>query len=404
MTPPAKSLDAKLKRILADPSCGDFILADAKDADMAGGMAAPGKSPEQHADEGRFRSLEQYRQLIRENVREGLVDIMLMSASTSEVLTIKERVFDDSHVTPAIRANDTTDIWLAQGGQYTRLPAQTFRSATIDHGMCGKLDCPPGERGVGADLGLFSVTFNNDPTLDRAMLAAYREFRLEAEAKGFRHFLEVFEPNAPQAPISDLPRFINDNIARTLAGVTQRGRPLFLKVPYFGPAAMEQLVQYDRSVVVGILGGSSGTTFDAFHQLWEARKYGARVALYGRMINNSEHQATFIQHLRWLADGEINDPAEAVRSYHGGLSTLGISPYRELADDLQATRRGSAYSGSGLGTQGPARPVDGERPPQEPAPGAHESPDFANMTPAEKIAWNQQRWTRILGDYGTGNS
>jgi hypothetical protein len=32
-----KTLDQKLTRILADPSCGDFILADAKDADMAFG-------------------------------------------------------------------------------------------------------------------------------------------------------------------------------------------------------------------------------------------------------------------------------------------------------------------------------------------------------------------------------
>ncbi|MFO1093557.1 MAG: hypothetical protein U0992_09630 [Planctomycetaceae bacterium] len=37
-----------------------------------------------------------------------------MSASTNEVLTLDERIFDDSHVTPAIRANDTTDIHVFQ--------------------------------------------------------------------------------------------------------------------------------------------------------------------------------------------------------------------------------------------------------------------------------------------------
>ena len=72
-----KSLDRKLARILADRSCADFILADAKDADMAYGLASPGRSPEHHAQEGRFRSLDEYRQLIRDNVRQGLVDIML---------------------------------------------------------------------------------------------------------------------------------------------------------------------------------------------------------------------------------------------------------------------------------------------------------------------------------------
>lgn len=106
---------------------------------------------------------------------------------------------------------------------------------------------------------------------------------------------------------------------------------------------MEQLASYDPSLIIGILGGSSGTTFDAFHQLWESKKYGARVALYGRMINHSEHQLTFIQHLRWLADGEIEDPAEAVRSYHAAIAKLAIAPNRLLADDLQPTDRVLAY-------------------------------------------------------------
>jgi len=289
-----KSLDTKLARILADPSCDDFILADAKDADMAAGMAAPGKSPEHHAGEGRFRSLQEYRELIRQNVAQGLIDIMLMSASTSEVLTLGERLFDESPITPAIRANDTTDIWLAAGGSYPAAAARPFRTATLDHAMCGKADCTLEERTRGVDLGLYSVTFNNCVTRDAQTLEAYNQFRLEAERKGFRHFLEVFDPNQAAQPIAELSRFINDSIARTLAGVAGRGRPIFLKVAYHGPAAMEQLVGYDRSLVVGILGGSSGTTLDAFHQLWEAKKYGARVALYGRMINNSEHQGAFI--------------------------------------------------------------------------------------------------------------
>ena len=394
----AKSLDTKLAKILSDPSCGEFLLADAKDADMAGGMAAPGKSPEHHAQEGHFRSLQQYRELIRQNVHQGLVDIMLMSTSSNEVLTIGERLFDESHVTPAIRANDTTDIWLARGGQYTTQPARPFRSTTIDHGMCGKADCDPAERALGADLGLFSVTYNNDTQLDAGMLRSYKEFRLEAEQKSFRHFLEVFPPNAPQAAIADLGQFINDNIARTLAGVASSGRPLFLKVPYNGPAAMEQLVSYDRNLVVGILGGSSGTTFDAFHQLYEAKKYGARVALYGRMINNSEHQASFIEHLRFLADGEITDPAEAVRSYHAVLQKLNIAPYRAIDEDLVQSLRQSAYSGSSKTAAVPGRAGNsGTSSPATESPDT-ESPDFANMTTQEKLAWNRRRLDRMLGD------
>ncbi len=37
-----KSLDAKIARIRANPSAKDFILADAKDADMAFGITATG--------------------------------------------------------------------------------------------------------------------------------------------------------------------------------------------------------------------------------------------------------------------------------------------------------------------------------------------------------------------------
>jgi len=391
-----KSLDRKIARILADRSCRDFILADAKDADMAFGLSAPGKSPEHHAHEGRFRTLQEYRQLMREIVAQGMVDIMLMSASSNEVLAIEERIFDSSHVTPAVRANDTTDIWLAAGsGRYAQQPARPFRTATIDHIMCGKETCPEGERHLGADLGLYSVTFNNDVALDHCTLEAYKAFRLEAEQKGFRHFLEVFDPNAPgEHPPQDLARFINDHIARTLAGVTSRGRPLFLKIPYHGPAAIESLARYDSSLVVGILGGSAGTTFDAYHMLWEAKKYGARVALYGRKINNAEDQLTFIKYLRLVADDEIA-PEEAVRAYHADLGKLGLHPYRALADDLQRTYGATSYSGgnSSSAARAAARPDRNGAAPRREA----DEPDFSKMTPAEKARWNLDRWKRIIG-------
>lgn len=391
-----KTLDRKLARIRGDTSSKDFILADAKDADMAFGLAAPGRSPEYHGHEARFRSLAEYRQLMREIVLAGDVDIMLMSASSNEILTIQERLFDHSPVTPAVRANDTTDIWLAAGsGRYPAQPSRPFRTATIDHIMCGKLECEPQERRLGADLGLYSVTFNNDVELDRATLEAYKAFRLEAEAKGFRHFLEVFDPNAPgEHPPADVARFINDHIARSLAGVTSRGRPLFLKIPYHGPAAIEALVHYDPTLVVGILGGSAGTTFDAFHMLWEAKKAGARVALYGRKINNAEHQLTFVRYLRLVADDQIG-PAEAVRAYHADLARLRIAPHRSLDEDLQRTATATAYGGAPR----PA-PRTGVLPrpavlPGTPPPGA--DPDFERMTPAEKARWNLERWKRVLG-------
>ena len=239
-----KSLDRKLARIHADPSCREFILADAKDGDMALGIGSPGRSPEAHPGELKFRTLEEYRDQMRLITRQGLVDIMLMSASSSHALTIRERLFDGSAVTPAVRANDTTDIHLARGSTYAAQPSRPFRTLSIDHAQCGHLDCAPDERAIGADLGLYSVTFNNDLAHDYATLQQFHEFREEAERKRFRYFLEVFDPNVKGVIEPELlPRYLNDMIARLLAGVAPAGRPLFLKIVYHGPAALEELVR-----------------------------------------------------------------------------------------------------------------------------------------------------------------
>lgn len=73
-----KSLDEKLTRILANPSCNDFILADAKDADMAFGISATGIKDKNAPEHKRYRTIEEFRAQIREIVEHRLVDIMLM--------------------------------------------------------------------------------------------------------------------------------------------------------------------------------------------------------------------------------------------------------------------------------------------------------------------------------------
>jgi DhnA family fructose-bisphosphate aldolase class Ia len=390
-----KSLDVKLARIHADPhGRKDFILADAKDADMALAIGAPGRSPEAHSGELRYRSLAEFRDVIVQIVEQGLVDVMLMSASTSEVLTIHRRLFDSSHVTPAARANDTTDIHIVRGSKYPQQPSLPFRTATLDHIQCGHVDCKPEERHLGANLGLYSITFNNDAVLDRQALEEYKQFRLEAERKGFRHFLEVFDPNRPEAvEASQVPGFINDVIVRTLGGVTAKGRPLFLKMVYHGPKAMEELVRYDPHLVVGILGGSAGTTYDAFKLLSEAKKYGARVALFGRKINNAENQLAFIRFLRLIADGEIS-AEEAVRAYHGVLQQLGIRPHRSLEDDMKLQTAVMSYGGNGVAVSLPPSADASARPQAEAGNG---KVDFSKMTSAQKVAYHKARWDRILG-------
>src|SRR6058998_2020096 len=111
-----KSLDAKLAGVKANPSSRAFILADAKDADMALGVRAPGPrsylslrgerparfSPELWTrDEFGYRNLPEFLDIIREVVHQGVIDIMLMSAYVNDQLTIKDGLFSHSHVTPA---------------------------------------------------------------------------------------------------------------------------------------------------------------------------------------------------------------------------------------------------------------------------------------------------------------
>ncbi len=355
-----KSLDTKIADIRANPSTSKaFIIADAKDADMALGITAPGHRRPQNPErvmksEIHWKTLEEYRQQIRDVVQQGLIDIMLCSASNIEQLAIREKLFANNHITPAARANDTTDIWVVRGGQYVSVPSRPFRSATLDHIRCGEIDCDPSAPVLGADLGLYSVTFTNDLHRDYETLTEFKEFREEAERKNFRYFLEVFDPNVDAGiPPEKLPSFINDHIIRSLAGVTQKGRPLFLKIVYHGPQAMEELAAYDPQMVVGILGGSAGTTYDAFKLIAEAQKYGARVALFGRKINYSEHPLSFIEMLRRIVEHQIT-PEEAVKAYHDLLQKFSLTPHRPLAEDMQLTTGIMSYGGSGTTVSIPA--------------------------------------------------
>ncbi len=323
-----KTLDIKLRN-MADGSFAakDFVIADAKDADMAFGINSFGA----RAD-GRPLSVQEYRERIRAVVEQGIVDIMLMSASTLEVVSKDMRAFERSAITPAARGNDASDVWVCRNSSYVNEPSRPWATASID-----------AVKKCGADLGLYSTTFNNNLENDMRSLEAFARFRGECETKGFRYFWEVFNPNAARFENAQKrAQYVNDCIARTLAGVCRAQRPQFLKIAYNGPRAMEELAAYDTSMPVGILGGGAGTTHDAFRLLEDARKYGARVALFGRKINSAEDQLEFIRHLRLVADGALA-ATEAVRSYHDALKTRGIKPRRPLAADMALTETALGY-------------------------------------------------------------
>jgi hypothetical protein len=176
-----------------------------------------------------------------------------------------------------------------------------------------------------------------------------------------------------------------------------------LKIVYHGPKAMEELAQYDPNLVVGILGGSAGTTYDAFKLIHDAQKYGARVALFGRKINHAEHQLAFIEMLRLITDGKVS-PEEAVCAYHGVLQAKGIKPHRSREDDLKLTDQAMSYDGSAArratvemrnnplaGAQSVIRNEDGW--PKL----ADGKPDFATMSAAQRRAYDAARLKRLFG-------
>ena len=322
-----KSLEIKLEKIKKlNYKPKNFIIADAKDADMAMGIITPGPERDERGKILKtYKKLNDYKKAMVSMSKSNLIDIMLMSASVGEDL-IKKKIFKNSKVTPAIRMNDTSDIWLMRNGNYRSTNPRPFRSARLN--SVSKF----------ANLGLFSMTFSKNVDFDLSMLNAYRDFRIEATNYKFKHFLEVFNPpiNIGLKP-KELGDYINDCIIKAIAGQTKDERPLFLKIAYNGPKAMEDLATYDpTNLIVGILGGSKGTTRDCFELINKASKYGAKVALFGRKINLSESPKSLVKIMRAVIEENLKTD-EAVKVYHDELKQKNLIPDRSLKKDLEIT-------------------------------------------------------------------
>ena len=151
-------------------------------------------------------------------------------------------------------------------------------------------------------------------------------------------FLEVFnQPIDIGMSNRELGDYINDCIIKAIAGQTKEERPLFLKIAYNGPKAMEDLASYDpENLIVGILGGSKGTTRDCFELIHKASKYGAKVALFGRKINLSEDPNGIVKLMRKVVENDASSE-EAVKIYHDQLKKKKITPDRDLQSDTQIT-------------------------------------------------------------------
>jgi hypothetical protein len=298
---------------------------------MARGMAAFGVT---RLADGTRRAVtrQEFLATVRAVVAQGVIDLVLLSPQNLHRLAVEEAAFDGSVVARAVRANDTTDIWLGRHAIYRQSASQPFRNADLTRVLARGADGAV----RGADLGLYSVTFVNDLAADLRTLDAYRGFRAEADALGFRHFLEVFNPNTGRWSAADAGAFVHDCIVRALAGMDAGSAPLVLKVAFNGRRALEELVGYDSALIVGVLGGAAGTPRDTFELLAQARACGARVALFGRKFAQAEDPLALITILRAVADRALT-PDQGVVAYHDRLASAGIAPDRPLPADQRIT-------------------------------------------------------------------
>jgi len=323
-----KRLDRKLARIVEgtyQPT--DFIIADAKDGDMSAGAPVAGYVRDASGKPTDVcRPMKDYRDDMERMIESDLVDIMLTSLSTAEYLAYKGAYAKNREITPAVRLNDGTHIWGARHSTYGKTPTINFRSARLDRVK------------PYADLGLYAVDFFNDPVQDIKILEEYARFRDAASQAGMRHFLEVFNPKfSIGLDAVEFASYNNDMIVRCLAGVSRHDYPLFLKMEYNGPRAMEELASYDPGkIIVGILGGSASTNRDTLELVKQAEQYGARVALFGRRIYHAEDSISIVRAMRKVIEEKISSQ-EATKYYHDELRKLGKTPYLPLEQDLELT-------------------------------------------------------------------
>ncbi len=217
-------LDDKLSRIRAgNYRRRDFIIADAKDPDMGPGLHAVGPVRGADGSTPRLRTRAEFLRQCVDIVKQDVVDILLASASNIEAL-VEDGAFHGTGVKPAIRANDTTDIWRHRGAKHHETPSRPFRTASLSRVRHGSPTPQFGGHVALTDLGLYSITFNNVTDADVASLEAFAEFRADAAANDFKYFLEVFNPNAAHGlSAEDIPAFVND-FDRALSGGSHQGR------------------------------------------------------------------------------------------------------------------------------------------------------------------------------------
>ena len=123
---------------------------------------------------------------------------MLMSVSTSDVLTFASVSSSTAPSPRPFARNDTSCLWLyGTQAAYCSQPSRPFRTAIIDEAIGANANGLIATGQPQLNLGLYSITLNNDVDLDHAALARSARFAKRRGEKAFDIFWKCFRRTPP---------------------------------------------------------------------------------------------------------------------------------------------------------------------------------------------------------------
>lgn len=312
-------MDSRIFQKLADPDLlrRSPIFVFAADALASVGLHGLGMEqiPRPH-----HRTRPEFLNLMRQTVSDGYIDGLLMTPADAEVLTMEERLFDTSPVTPIVRMNAETNIWNPRFGRYRQQQSLPFQTVPLDEARyCEAL--VGSAMNCHVSLGLYSITLNNDVIADEHTLNTYLRFAHDVgERPDFHHILEVFLPNVnlPGMDHEARGQYVADSIVRTMSYLRKSQRPLFIKTEYTSAGVWKELTSFDPTLVIGALGGPRQNARKTLQLACDVAEHGGRVILFGRTVFGEDNPRLIARALRAVLDRQ-QSPEDALREYQAAL-------------------------------------------------------------------------------------
>lgn len=268
-----------------------------------------------------YRTRIEFLQLLREFIEDGHIDGLLMTPADAEILALEEKLFNNSPITAIVRMNAETGIWNPRYGVYRQEYSRPFHTVPLESAQyCETL--VNSAMSCHIQLGLYSITLNNNVEADERMLNEYLLFAREVgEMSDFYHVLEVFLPNVrlPGMDLEKRGQYTADSIARTMSYLRIQQRPLFIKTAYTTKEVWRELTQFDPTLVIGALGGARQNARATLNLAHDVTEYGGKVILFGRTVFQEENPRLMAKAIRAVLDRTMTQE-EAHKEYQQGES------------------------------------------------------------------------------------